>query len=113
MACFLMALAIGMGAFGHHVLAHSVPPSRIVLFETASRYLMFGGIWLLVLTKPAGPLPQRPIQVILSGVLLFSGALLAYLALPIKVFMLLVPVGGVTMMAGFVMLGLQTRSKRT
>lgn len=108
-----MALAIGMGAFGHHVLANSVPASRIVLFETASRYLMFGGVWLLVLTKPAGQLPLRPIQVILAGVLLFSGALLAYLAMPIKVFMLLVPIGGVTMMAGFVMLGLKARSELT
>ena len=75
------------------------------MFETASQYLLFGGLWLLSLTRTP-KLPKYALALLITGIALFCGSLLIYLILPIKALMLLTPIGGLTLIAAFVYLGL-------
>jgi uncharacterized membrane protein YgdD (TMEM256/DUF423 family) len=108
-SCFLTAISIGLNALGYHALSHTLSTSQLAIFETASRYLLFGSLWLLALSRPQEALSRRPIYVIMAGLFLFCGSLFLYLVIPVKGLMMVTPVGGVLMMGGFVFLGVRER----
>ena len=51
------ALAVIAGAFGAHALAARLEPRELQLWETAARYLMYGGLALVLVGLAA---PARP-----------------------------------------------------
>lgn len=109
LASFLTALGIAAHAFGHHSLKSSLEPSQMAIFETASRYLLFAGIWFLALLRPT-TLPETPLRIIFLGLILFSGSLLTYLVVKAPLLMMLTPIGGVLMISGFILLGLTSKT---
>lgn len=106
-ACFLTAIGIASHAFGHHSLRGVLTDSHMAIFETASRYLLLSGIWFLALLRP-NTLAQTPLKVIFSGAMIFCGSLLLYLVLQHPLLMMITPLGGVMMIAGFVYLGVKS-----
>ena len=75
----LAALAVGMGAFGAHVLKDKLSPEYLAVDETAVRYHMYHALGLLGIGLVATRIDNFLITVsgctMLVGILLFSGSL--------------------------------------
>ncbi|KAJ7631106.1 hypothetical protein FB45DRAFT_557108 [Roridomyces roridus] len=103
------ALAAGgiiSGAFGAHGLkARGVAPDSIASFQTASHYMVFNGLALLLVSMhPRFSVHRFAGPAIFAGTTLFSGSIFA-LVLNRDRFRFLGPVtplGGLTMIAGYI-----------
>jgi uncharacterized membrane protein YgdD (TMEM256/DUF423 family) len=102
-AAFLLALGIGMGAFGAHGLRPLLEARSMDVYETAVFYLItqaLGLLWVAGQDRPAA------FRLLLSGILLFAGSLFllstrSLHALPVSWLGPLTPIGGLLMMAGW------------
>ncbi|MBX7167813.1 MAG: DUF423 domain-containing protein [Pirellulales bacterium] len=122
------ALGVGLGAFG----AHGLPPwlrqhvaaemrsaedsipvereveKRVATYETAVRYQMYHALGIVlagVLLACRGcRLWQAAACAMLFGILVFSGLLYALVVTGVKVLGAIVPIGGVAMIVGWVLL---------
>ncbi|MEE7559831.1 DUF423 domain-containing protein [Xanthomonas sp. Kuri4-2] len=102
LGALLAATAIGLSAYASHGVADAVLQSRL---QTAALYAFGHGAVLAVLGAATEcALPRLALYLLLLGTLLFSGSLAAGVLLQAST--RLAPVGGVTMMAGWVLLAL-------
>lgn len=106
----ITAVAVGLNALGAHFLSGHLTASELNMFDTASRYLLIGGLWILVFTRQSIRLSERSLSIIMIGLLFFSGSLLAYLITQAKFLMFLTPIGGVMIISGFVLLAIRSKS---
>lgn len=98
------ALAVAAGAFGAHGLAERLDARALELWETAARYLMYGGLALACLGayggRHAGRGPGIAPLLLALGTVVFSGTV-ALLALGLPRWLgAVTPFGGVLMIAG-------------
>jgi uncharacterized membrane protein YgdD (TMEM256/DUF423 family) len=100
----LAALAVGLGAFGAHGLKTLVEQNKfsakdLETFHTAVQYQMLHALGLIVIgllaATRSGFMLEAAGWTMLVGIVFFSGFLYAYLATGMKVFAMLVPIGGV------------------
>jgi uncharacterized membrane protein YgdD (TMEM256/DUF423 family) len=107
----LLALGVLIGAFGAHGLKNMVTPEKLVTFETGVRYHFYHAFGLLFL----GILKQQ-FQAMKSdvshwaffaGILLFSFICYFYALTSVKVFAMVVPLGGVLFVLGWIVLMVQ------
>ncbi len=126
-AALLGALAVALGAFGAHLLPNylaglGLEPAeqlkRLNNWETAARYQMYHALALLavawLVSRPAPSLAATIAGVcFVLGVLIFSGCLYALVLSGVKVLGAIVPIGGLLMIAGWIVLGLAFLLKRT
>lgn len=96
--CLLMALAIGLGAFGQHALAAVLSAKQMATFATAGDYLLIQSVAGLVALKWG---LRRQSMLLLTGLVLFSGSLLIYLATGLVAVTFLAPVGGTIMITAW------------
>lgn len=100
------AASIVAGAFGAHALAARLAAESLVLWETAARYLMYGGLG-LALIGLAGRLGSLPLTApgwsLFAGTLLFSGTVFALALGSPRWFGAITPLGGLLMIVGFVL----------
>ena len=107
-------LSVGLGAFGAHGLQQQVKQwgldeaaqaKRLADWEVASRYQMYHALALLAVGALAGPQGNRRWNIaggaFCVGVLLFSGCLYAYVLTGIRIWALVVPVGGTAFLIGW------------
>lgn len=97
------ALAVIAGAFGAHGLASRLDAQALALWETASRYLMYGALALIQvgLFARAGGKVGGAGWCLLVGTLIFSGTVFA-LALGSPRFLgAITPIGGSLLIVGF------------
>lgn len=107
----LLALAVLIGAFGAHGLKNLVGPEKLVTFETGVRYHFFHAFGILIL----GVLQQlfQNVRLNLSlysffvGILLFSFNCYLYVITGIKTFAMIVPVGGLLFVLGWIVLSVK------
>lgn len=110
----LAGLAVALGAFGAHGLKDQLPqwytePGRTVEmlanWETAVRYQMYAAIGMVLVglwsALQKGRRPTWAAANLLIGALLFSGMLYAWVLTESKPLVLIVPLGGVAMIAGW------------
>ena len=109
------ALGVGLGAFGAHGLAEPLqqwyPDSadrKLATWNTAVEYQMYHSIALILL----GLLAERRLRFarvaavcFFVGILVFSGLLYALVLSDVKVLGAIVPIGGVSMIAGWFLIG--------
>jgi uncharacterized membrane protein YgdD (TMEM256/DUF423 family) len=101
----LCAVAVLGGAFGAHGLRSRLDARELELWETAARYLMYGGLGLTLIGVTASQWPRPGFDV--AGWLLLIGALIfcdtvGWLALGGPRWLgMITPLGGVLMVAGF------------
>lgn len=116
---FLM-ISIILGAFGAHALKEVLKEEQLISFETGVRYQMIHGVGLLILGLNAdrhGFKLQTVYRLLLIGVLLFSVsiyflALQDVLAMKLKFLGPITPLGGLLMIVGWSVYGIQLlRSK--
>lgn len=108
----LAAGAVALGAFGAHGLEPTLTPGRMATFETAVRYHMWHALGLMLLSFSSRT-PRTASVLMLIGTLLFSGSLYALVFTGVGVWGAVAPLGGVTLIAGWLLTGwghLQARS---
>ena len=107
----LLAIAVLIGAFGAHGLKTMVTPDKLVTFETGVRYHFYHAFGLIILgifqrTTPSIK-ANVPYWSFLIGILLFSFNCYFYAISGLKVFAMIVPVGGVLFVLGWLTLSVQ------
>jgi uncharacterized membrane protein YgdD (TMEM256/DUF423 family) len=101
----LLALAVLIGAFGAHGLKNMVTPEKLVTFETGVRYQFYHafGLVLLGLYQMHSTSKLKLTQyAFMAGILLFSFNCYFYVLSEMKVFAMIVPVGGLLFVLGWV-----------
>ncbi len=111
---FLMAaavlgfLGVALGAFGAHALKERMTTEALARFETAVRYQFYHAFALLAVSLLSRVWPELNFApagwAFLSGVVVFSGTLYLIDLTGIRMFGAVTPVGGVLLLAGWVML---------
>jgi len=106
---FLLAAGVAGGAFGAHGLRGHLSPESLALWDTAVRYLWVGGLGLALVGLAAQTRPVRlhssAAACLLVGTLVFSGTVAALALGGPRWLGAVTPVGGVLLIAGFVLLG--------
>lgn len=101
-----LALAVLIGAFGAHGLKSMVTPEKLVTFETGVRYHFYHGVGLILLGFFKQLYPETKISVAMTsflvGILLFSFNCYLYVLTDIKTFAMIVPLGGVMFVVGWI-----------
>lgn len=101
----LMALATLIGALATHVLRSRLTPASFAVLQTAVLYQFVNALGLLILGTLAGQTSLRGLRVatdlLLVGVLLFSGSLYALTLGAPSILGLLTPMGGLCLIAGW------------
>lgn len=100
-----MAVATVVGAFGAHALHDRLAPDRYAVLQTAVLYQFIHALGLLALGALAARHSGRALRVaadlLLAGVLLFSGSLYLLLCGAPRFIGVLTPLGGVCLIAGW------------
>lgn len=102
-------LAVALGAFGAHGLKATLQShGTVAIFDTAAHYhLIHAAVMLWVSTRD--PLPVWAWRCFFAGILLFSGTLYALAISGVKVLGAITPIGGLLLLAGWLLLVLGRR----
>lgn len=101
----LLALAVIIGAFGAHGLKSIVTPEKLVTFETGVRYHFYHafGLVLLGLYQLHSTAKLKVSHwAFIAGILLFSFNCYFYVLSDVKIFAIIVPLGGTLFILGWV-----------
>ncbi|MFQ5525805.1 MAG: DUF423 domain-containing protein [Thermoanaerobaculia bacterium] len=105
------AASVLAGAFGAHGLSARLDPRGVELWETAARYLMYGGLG-VALVGFASRVLGLPLTAagacLLSGSFIFSGTVFALALGSPRWLGAVTPVGGVLMVVGFLLFAVAT-----
>lgn len=108
---FALMLAVLIGAFGAHGLKSMVTPEKLVTFETGVRYHFYHGFGLVLIGILSQLFPSMNLRVsffsFIVGILLFSFNCYLYVLSDIKVFAMIVPLGGLLFVLGWLMMGIR------
>jgi len=100
------AASVAAGAFGAHGLEARLEPSRLALWETAARYLMYGGLTLAILGLK-DPMTSKSLTAagwcLLVGTLVFSATVGALALDGPRWLGAITPIGGLLMILGLVL----------
>lgn len=104
----LAAVGVGLGAIGAHVLKEKLSADQLVTYETGVRYHLFHALALivigLIIERHTSSLLTASAVLMLVGIVLFSGGIYAWLATAIKPFVHIVPIGGLALIVGWLLL---------
>lgn len=110
-----LALAVMIGAFGAHGLKELVIGKFVETYKTGVTYHYYHGFGLLFLGLLKGQSPEIKIVpstwCFIVGTLLFSFNCYFYAMTKMKVFAMIVPLGGVLFIAGWIALTIQIHRK--
>ena len=101
-------ISVALGAFGAHALKARLDERMLANWETGARYQLIHAVLLVVVgllmrTEPSRSLTWS-VRSLLAGTLLFSGSLYALALSGVRVLGAVTPLGGVLLMAGWVLL---------
>jgi uncharacterized membrane protein YgdD (TMEM256/DUF423 family) len=104
------ALAVLLAAFGEHLLAGRLTPRGLITFANGTRYQMYHalamGLAALAVRGKAARLAEIAALLFFLGTLLFSGSLYGLALTGIRVLGFVTPFGGLTLIAGWILLAL-------
>ncbi len=107
-ASILLALGVALGAFGAHGLKSQLSTDMLQTFKTGVDYHFYHALGLLFIGILAVSFPSELIKwsaiLLTAGIVLFSGSLYAMALSGIKWLGAITPVGGLSFIAGWVML---------
>ena len=112
-------IAVAAGAFGAHGLKNKLTQEALAVFETAARYHMYHALALLALAAISGHANTRLLNwaamSFQCGIVLFSGSLYAMAVSRMEWKWLgpITPLGGLLLMAGWLLLALAGMSRLT
>jgi uncharacterized membrane protein YgdD (TMEM256/DUF423 family) len=106
----LMALAVGLGAFGAHGLRSRLDAYSLSVYEKAVFYHFVHALGILciaVLARTGAitmPGANRAAGLLLLGIIVFSGSLYALSVTGIRILGAITPIGGLAFIAGWLLL---------
>ncbi len=106
----LLFMAVLFGAFGAHGLEGKITEKALKTFKTGNLYHFFhafGLFFILILEEIKNIKLKREVILILLGLLLFSGCCYLYALTSIKLFAMIVPVGGISYLLAWLSLFLK------
>ena len=102
-----LGLAVILGAFGAHKLKEMVSANMIEVFQKGVTYQFYHGFGLLILSLFSNHIDrifQKWTQYLfVAGILIFSGFLYAYSLTNTSIFAIIVPIGGLCFIGGWVL----------
>ena len=105
-SCVVMAVAVGLGAFGAHALRDSLTTDQLDVWKTATLYQFVHGLALLVLSIVHLLLPSKWLRAsiisLLIGVILFSGSLYLLTTMGWRWLGPITPIGGLAFILGWI-----------
>jgi uncharacterized membrane protein YgdD (TMEM256/DUF423 family) len=114
-ACLLGLVGVAAGAFAAHGLRDVLPPARLDTFQTAVRYQLLHVPVLLVIAILRARTRRRALEaagwLFTAGIGIFSGSLYLLVLLDRPVLGAITPVGGVCLLAGWLVLGLSASAR--
>ncbi|MEE4286992.1 MAG: DUF423 domain-containing protein [Mariniphaga sp.] len=114
-ASILLALAVALGAFGAHGLKSQLSTDMLQTFKTGVDYHFYHALGLLLIGILAVSFPSDLIKwsaiLLTAGIVLFSGSLYALAISGIKWLGAITPLGGISFIAGWVLLFLAVWKK--
>lgn len=105
-----MFLGVLLGAFGAHALKAMVEAKLLETWETGVKYLLLHGLSLLMMgiviqiTEIELKWSRRLITL---GIILFSFNCFIYVLSGVKTFAMIVPVGGLSLLVGWILFGVE------
>jgi uncharacterized membrane protein YgdD (TMEM256/DUF423 family) len=108
LAAFLLAAAVGLGAFGAHALKERLDAYSLGVWEKAVFYHFVHALGMLIvalIAKLREPQVQLVCWLLLAGILLFSGSLYLLALTGTRALGAVTPFGGVAFIAAWVVLG--------
>lgn len=112
----LGAAGVILGAFGAHALRSRLEPRDLEIFETAVRYQMYHAFAMLAaawLLSRDAPWASCAAWAFLAGTIIFSGSLYLLVATGQRWLGAVTPVGGVVLIAGWLLLALAAFKQTT
>jgi uncharacterized membrane protein YgdD (TMEM256/DUF423 family) len=110
LAAVMGALAILLAAFGEHALAGRLSPRALIIFANGTRYQVYHalamGLAALAARGRAARLAGIAATLFFIGTLLFSGSLYGLALTGVRVLGFVTPLGGLTLIAGWILLAL-------
>ncbi|MCK9638824.1 MAG: DUF423 domain-containing protein [Prolixibacteraceae bacterium] len=102
------ALAVLLGAFGAHMLKQIISPDMLEVYKTGIQYQFYHtyallGVGILMHLKPTMSLKWSG-YLFISGTIIFSGFLYLLAITGIKALGMIVPIGGLTLVAAWICL---------
>lgn len=121
LAGILGATGVAAGAFGAHGLRGVLEPAQLDVWKTAAQYQLFHAMALLALgmaeiSSGSGSLPvwlRRASFFWAGGVVLFSGSLYLLVLASLPVVGVITPIGGVSLMIGWLCVLIAVRNPRS
>lgn len=114
-ASILLALAVALGAFGAHGLKSQLSTDMLQTYKTGVEYHFYHALGLLLIGILAVSFPSELIKwsaiCLVAGIVLFSGSLYALAVSGIKWLGAITPIGGLSFIAGWVLLFLAVWKK--
>ena len=111
-ASLLLALAVALGAFGAHGLKSQLSESMLQTYKTGVDYHFYHALGLLLVGVMAITMPSTLLKwsaiCLCAGIVLFSGSLYVLSISGIKWLGAITPLGGLSFIAGWVLLFIAT-----
>jgi uncharacterized membrane protein YgdD (TMEM256/DUF423 family) len=112
----LMALAVGFGAFGAHIVQDRLSPERFSVYQTGVQYHFYHALGLLLLGLISMHIRDSKWLALsgwflLTGVVIFSGSLYILTLTDTSWLGAVTPIGGVSFIAGWMLLATGVLSK--
>ena len=106
----LYAVGILFGAFGSHSLKSKINPEQLIVFDIATRYLMYHAIGIFGIGILAYSVPESvvklPVTIMFVGILLFSGSLYLISLKGFSKLGFITPIGGTAFIVSWVLLAI-------
>ena len=106
----LSAIGITLGAFGSHSLKTKLNPDELVIYDIATRYLMYHAIGIVclgILTyNVPGSVVKVPAILMLIGIVLFSGSLYLISIKGYTKLGIITPFGGTAFIVSWILLAI-------
>lgn len=102
----ILAVAVAMGAFGAHGLEASLSEKAMKTYQTGAKYHFYHGLGLILVTIVSELTSIKFNGAIISfliGILVFSGNCYLYAITGVKFFAMIVPIGGVAFILGWLL----------
>ena len=104
----LAGLSIALGAFGAHAFKNILELSNNTeTYETSARYQMYGALTLIMLGILTDKIPHKYLTwagyCFIVGTIIFSGSLYLICATGVKMWGAVAPIGGTSLMAGWIL----------
>ena len=108
---------VAFGAFGAHALKSTISSEMLSIFETGVRYQMYNAFGLFVVSWSLQARESRTFEIagwlFIAGVILFSGSLYILAVSGIRTFGMVTPLGGLSLLAGWLLLVLGFSGKKS